>query len=58
VALVALVERLRQRGYVLFDVQMTTGHTERMGAVEIPRSEYLRRLRDAGRMTGVTFGDG
>ena len=58
VALVALVERLRQRWYVLFDVQMTTDHTERMGAVEIPRSEYLRRLRAAVRMTGVTFADG
>ncbi|MDB5307750.1 MAG: aat [Gemmataceae bacterium] len=56
VALVSLVERLRERGYVLFDVQMTTEHTERMGAVDIPRDEYLRRLHDAVRMTGVTFG--
>jgi leucyl/phenylalanyl-tRNA--protein transferase len=55
VALVALVERLRQRGYVLFDVQMKTDHTERMGAAEIPRAEYLRRLHDAVRLTGVTF---
>ena len=55
VALVALVERLRRRGYALFDVQMKTGHTERMGAVEIPRAEYLRRLHDAVRLTGVTF---
>jgi leucyl/phenylalanyl-tRNA--protein transferase len=55
VALVSLVERLKQRGYVLFDVQMTTEHTERMGAVNIPRDEYLRRLHAAVRMTGVTF---
>ena len=47
VALVALVERLRQRGYALFDVQMTTPHLLRMGAVEIPRAEYLERLREA-----------
>jgi leucyl/phenylalanyl-tRNA---protein transferase len=47
VALVKLVERLRERGYELLDVQMTTEHTERMGAVEIPRAEYLQRLRDA-----------
>jgi leucyl/phenylalanyl-tRNA--protein transferase len=57
VALVALVDRLRQRGFVLFDVQMTTEHTERMGAVNIPREDYLRRLHAAVRMTGVTFAD-
>jgi Leu/Phe-tRNA-protein transferase len=37
---------------------MTTEHTERMGAVEIPRAEYLRRLHDAVRTEGVTFADG
>jgi leucyl/phenylalanyl-tRNA--protein transferase len=46
-ALVFLVERLRQRGYLLFDIQMLTEHTARLGAVEIPRSEYLARLRQA-----------
>ncbi len=55
VALAALVERLRTRGYVLFDVQMTTEHTERMGAVTIPRADYLRRLREAVRLSQVTF---
>jgi leucyl/phenylalanyl-tRNA--protein transferase len=55
VALVALVGRLRQRGYALFDVQMKTDHTGRMGAVEVPRAEYLRRLREAVRLTAVTF---
>ena len=58
VALVSLVERLRERGYVLFDVQMTTDHTERMGAVEIARDEYLERLREAVRLTNVSFADG
>jgi leucyl/phenylalanyl-tRNA--protein transferase len=47
IALVVLVEHLRKQGFALFDVQMTTGHTERMGAVEISRSEYLRRLHEA-----------
>jgi leucyl/phenylalanyl-tRNA--protein transferase len=47
VALVALIERLRQRGYVLFDVQILNDHTASLGAVEIPRREYLRRLADA-----------
>ncbi len=46
-ALVALVERLRERGFVLFDVQMTTDHTRTLGAIDIPRAEYLRRVREA-----------
>ena len=55
VALVALVERLRQRGYLLFDVQMKTDHTATMGAVEIPRKEYLKRVKEAVKLMGVTF---
>jgi leucyl/phenylalanyl-tRNA--protein transferase len=47
VALVALVEHLRAGGYVLFDVQFLTDHTERLGAVEVPRREYLDRLARA-----------
>jgi leucyl/phenylalanyl-tRNA--protein transferase len=47
VALVHLVERLRERGFELFDVQFRTEHTARLGAVEIPREEYLARLRQA-----------
>jgi leucyl/phenylalanyl-tRNA--protein transferase len=55
VALAALVSRLRQRGFVLLDVQMKTPHTERMGATNISRSEYLRRLREAVALGGVSF---
>jgi leucyl/phenylalanyl-tRNA--protein transferase len=47
VALVALVDRLRRRGYVLLDTQWTTPHLEQFGTIEIPRSEYLARLDDA-----------
>ena len=47
VALVALVERLRSRGFVLLDTQWTTPHLARFGATEISRSTYLRRLRTA-----------
>ncbi len=47
VALARLVERLRARGFVLLDIQMLTPVTRRLGAVEIPRAEYLRRLRKA-----------
>jgi len=44
VALVALVTRLRARGFTLLDTQWTTSHLEQFGAREIPRAEYLRRL--------------
>lgn len=47
VALAFLVERLRQRGFQLFDIQFVTDHTVRLGAVEIPRKTYLKRLRQA-----------
>lgn len=47
VALAYLVDRLRQREFQLFDIQFLTEHTTRLGAVEIPRSEYLARLRQA-----------
>lgn len=44
VALAHLVTHLRARGYRLLDVQQWTPHTGRLGAIEIPRLEYLRRL--------------
>jgi leucyl/phenylalanyl-tRNA--protein transferase len=47
VALCHLVDHLRARGFALFDIQMVTPATSRLGAVEIPRSEYLQRLKDA-----------
>lgn len=47
VALVHLVARLRERGFRLFDTQFRTEHTTSLGAIEIPRKHYLRRLRDA-----------
>jgi leucyl/phenylalanyl-tRNA--protein transferase len=56
VALAVLVERLRSRGFTLLDVQMVTEHTTKVGAMEIPRRDYLNRLRDAVSMD-VTFRD-
>jgi leucyl/phenylalanyl-tRNA---protein transferase len=47
VALVALVERLRERGFLLLDTQWTTDHLKTMGAQDIPRRTYMRRLREA-----------
>ena len=44
VCLVYLVERLKSRGYVLLDCQIHNDHLARLGAVEIPETEYLKRL--------------
>jgi leucyl/phenylalanyl-tRNA--protein transferase len=55
VCLVHLVERLRERGYVLLDCQIQNAHLVRLGAVEIPESEYLRRLEYALTLVDRTF---
>lgn len=47
VALVHLRDRLVRCGFVLWDVQILTPHLASLGAVEIPRDEYLRRLAAA-----------
>ncbi len=57
VAMVHLVERMRQRGMTLLDVQFMTEHLRSFGAVEIARRDYERRLRDAVRRS-CAFVDG
>lgn len=47
VALFHLVGRLRERGFTLFDTQMVTPVTKQLGAQEISRAKYLRRLAEA-----------
>jgi len=47
VALAFTVARLQERGFLLFDIQLLSEHTARLGAVEIPRAEYLARLQEA-----------
>jgi leucyl/phenylalanyl-tRNA--protein transferase len=47
VALAALVDHLAKNGFGLLDIQQLTPHTARLGAAEIPRDEYLRRLDGA-----------
>ena len=44
VALVALVERLRSRKFLLLDTQWRTPHLAQFGVVEISRNHYLRLL--------------
>jgi leucyl/phenylalanyl-tRNA---protein transferase len=41
------VEILRATGAELFDVQWVTPHLASMGAIEIPRREYVRRVAEA-----------
>lgn len=47
VALVHLVDWLRATGATLLDVQWTTPHLVSLGAVDLPRDQYLRQLGDA-----------
>lgn len=45
-ALVLLARHLQHWGYGLIDTQFLTPHLESMGAEELPREEFLARLRD------------
>ena len=53
VALVHLVQHLREREYDLLDSQATTAHLRNFGCVDIPADEYLKRLDRALRKTRV-----
>jgi leucyl/phenylalanyl-tRNA--protein transferase len=47
IALMALVEHLRARKFVLLDTQWLTPHLQQFGGTQISRSHYLRLLRIA-----------
>jgi leucyl/phenylalanyl-tRNA--protein transferase len=47
VALVGLVNHLHEIGVVLLDVQWLTAHLASLGAVEVPRTQYLNLLANA-----------
>jgi len=47
IALFHLLHHLRDRGFVLFDTQVSTSHTRSLGAIDIPRADYLHRLERA-----------
>jgi leucyl/phenylalanyl-tRNA--protein transferase len=47
VALVAQIERLRERGFILCDSQILNDHTRQFGAIEISRAEYDTLLAQA-----------
>jgi leucyl/phenylalanyl-tRNA--protein transferase len=58
VALVAAVDRLRNGGGALFDVQWCTEHLASLGAIAIPRDEYLQRVADAITRPQLTLQEG
>src|SRR3989440_1961698 len=47
VAFARMVERLLEREYTVFDVQVMSPHLATLGCAEIPRSEYLRLVEEA-----------
>ncbi|GIW27935.1 MAG: leucyl/phenylalanyl-tRNA--protein transferase [Meiothermus sp.] len=47
VAMVRLVEHLRQRGFEIFDVQVQNPHLARFGAIEVDPIEFRQRLFQA-----------
>jgi leucyl/phenylalanyl-tRNA--protein transferase len=47
IALAYLVHRLRAAGFTLFDTQFITPHLASLGAIEIPRGDYHKRLGEA-----------
>jgi leucyl/phenylalanyl-tRNA--protein transferase len=49
-AVAYLVDHLRARGFALFDAQVPNPHLMSLGAIEIPRTEFLARLSRALRV--------
>jgi leucyl/phenylalanyl-tRNA--protein transferase len=50
-ALVTLVQLLKEAGYTLLDTQYTNDHLKQFGVIEVPRKDYLKRLKDALKIT-------
>jgi leucyl/phenylalanyl-tRNA--protein transferase len=55
-ALAALIAHLNARGYQLLDVQQWTEHTGALGAIELPRDEYLDQVAAAIKLP-ISFGE-
>ena len=50
VAMVKLVEHLRDRGFLLFDAQLSNPHLSRFGAVTVTEEFYMQKLFEAIRI--------
>ena len=53
IALAHLARLLQERGYGLIDCQMSTPHLASLGAREIPRTEFIARLRSLTETPGL-----
>jgi leucyl/phenylalanyl-tRNA--protein transferase len=53
VALVALTRQLERWGFEMIDCQMSTEHLASLGAREVPRAEFLKRMRRLARQPAV-----
>ena len=53
VALTTLVRQLERWGFEMIDCQMATGHLATLGAREIPRAEFLEKLRRLAKLPPV-----
>lgn len=51
-----LILMLRQRGFTLLDTQFINNNVRRYGAIEIPKADYLKKLKAALRQK-TRFGD-
>jgi len=47
IALIALVERLRERQFTLLDTQFINDHLKQFGCIEIPQTDYINQLDKA-----------
>ncbi|MGI3899947.1 MAG: leucyl/phenylalanyl-tRNA--protein transferase [Janthinobacterium lividum] len=52
VCLLHLAARLRDAGYHLLDTQFVTPHLATLGAIEVPRARYRKRLAEAVKRPG------
>jgi leucyl/phenylalanyl-tRNA---protein transferase len=54
VALAILVERLKEKGFALLEVQFLTPHLSQFGVIEVEHADYMERLKAALR-SSCTF---
>lgn len=47
IAMIALVERLREQNFQLLDTQWMTDHLRSFGGIEMPQADYLQLLKAA-----------
>jgi leucyl/phenylalanyl-tRNA---protein transferase len=53
IALVALTRQLERWGFAMIDCQMSTPHLASLGARDVPRAEFLERIRALVRKPGI-----